>query len=75
MLTFYELADGQWVLFKDLPTDNNKTTNSIYFENIPLVNIREGKDTNSLIYFKKDMTGSPMTAINISGGGLKRRFI
>jgi len=32
ILTFYELVSGKWILFKDLPTDSNRVTNSIYFE-------------------------------------------
>ncbi len=32
-LTFYELTNGKWVPFKDLLSDNNRTTNSFYFEN------------------------------------------
>lgn len=32
-LTFYELVDGKWQIFKDLFNDNNRTTNSFYFEN------------------------------------------
>jgi len=42
-LTFYELVDGQWILYKDLPTDNNRTTNSIYFENIAFGKYKGGK--------------------------------
>lgn len=32
-LTFYELVDRKWIPFKDLLADNNRTTNSFYFEN------------------------------------------
>lgn len=32
-LWFYELINRKWVPFKDLLTDNNRTTNSFYFEN------------------------------------------
>lgn len=32
-LTFYELVDRKWIPFKDLTADNNRTTNSFYFEN------------------------------------------
>lgn len=32
-LTFYELINGKWISFKDLPGVNNRTTNSFYFEN------------------------------------------
>ncbi len=32
-LTFYELIDRKWLPFKNLMTDNNRTTNSYYFEN------------------------------------------
>jgi hypothetical protein len=42
-LTFYELSNGQWTLSKDLPTDNNRTTNSIYFENVPFGKYKGGK--------------------------------
>ena len=31
-LTFYELVDRKWEPFKDLESDNNRTTNSFYFE-------------------------------------------
>lgn len=31
-LTFYELIDRKWKPFQDLLTDNNRTTNSFYFE-------------------------------------------
>jgi hypothetical protein len=31
-LSFYELINGKWIPFKDLLTDNNRTTNSFYFE-------------------------------------------
>lgn len=31
-ITFYELKEGKWILFKDFPTDNNRKTNSFYFE-------------------------------------------
>ena len=31
-LTFYELVNGRWQLFNDLSQDNNRTTNSFYFE-------------------------------------------
>lgn len=31
-LTFYELLDRKWVPFVDLSSDNNRTTNSFYFE-------------------------------------------
>ncbi len=31
-LSFYELVDRKWTLFKDYPSDNNRTTNSFYFE-------------------------------------------
>lgn len=32
-LTFHELIDRKWIPFKDLLLDNNRTTNSFYFEN------------------------------------------
>jgi hypothetical protein len=31
-LTFYELIEKKWMPFKDLLSDNNRTTNSFYFE-------------------------------------------
>lgn len=32
-LLFFELIDRKWIPFKDLIADNNRTTNSFYFEN------------------------------------------
>ncbi len=42
-LTFYELVDNKWILFQDMPSDNNRTTNSIYFENIAYGNYKGGR--------------------------------
>jgi hypothetical protein len=42
-LTFYERRQGKWQLFEDLPYDNNRTTNSIYFGSAAYGNFKGGK--------------------------------
>ena len=42
-LTFYELVDRKWIPFKDLLSDNNRTTNSFYFENGWFKDFKGGK--------------------------------
>lgn len=45
-LTFYELVDRKWQVFKDLPNDNNRTTNSFYFENRLFGRLKGGRSYN-----------------------------
>ena len=42
-LVFYELVDRKWILFADLPNDNNRTTNSFYFEDASFNKYKGGK--------------------------------
>ena len=61
-LTFYELLNKRWVLFKDYPTDNNRTTNSFYFENVPYNKYKGGK-----IYKLADLFGVGYDWVNDNG--------
>lgn len=61
-LTFFELLNKRWVLFKDYPTDNNRTTNSFYFENVPYNKYKGGK-----IYKLADLFGVGYDWVNDNG--------
>lgn len=61
-LNFYELIDRKWQIFKDLPNDNNRKSNSFYFENRPFSRLKGGQ-----LYKLGDLFGSGYDWVSDNG--------